>query len=93
MGTHRGQSLTLSQGRKATGHKRQGEGGRQGQLHRHCPHLSVLLVPHPPLTTPLLEWLWGQEVPQHLGTAATVASLPSQGMDGFGTVLLFGISW
>lgn len=56
-----------------------------------CPHLSVLLAPHPPLTITLLEWLWGQEVPQHLGTAATVASLPSQGMGGFGTVLLFGI--
>lgn len=28
---------------------------------------------------------------QHLGTAATVASLPSQGMGGFGTELLFGI--
>lgn len=33
----------------------------------------------------------GWEVSQHLGTAATVASLPSQGMGGFGTVLLFGI--
>lgn len=30
-------------------------------------------------------------MPQHLGTAATAASLPSQGMGGFGTELLFGI--
>lgn len=82
-------SFTSSQGSKATGRKRQGEGGRQGQLHRLCwrsgvcPHLSVLLVPQPPLTSTLQ----GKEVPQHLGTAATVASLPSQGMDGFGTAL------